>query len=246
LRNNPVNKQHRGYHISYFQEVSMKSAISSLAVFLALVLAACTNAPTPQSETNSGETKPGGTKPAGGISEMAKPPARQLELPSRTAVAVRLDQALSTARNKTGDTFEASLDEPVMEGGKEVLPKGTKFTGHVTTSDASGRLQGRGVLGITLDSFDLKGQNYPVESSLDTRTTESHKKRNLELIGGGAGLGALIGGLAGGGKGAAIGAGAGAAAGTGTAAATGKKQVEVPAETVFRFTLKNPVKIKAE
>jgi hypothetical protein len=220
----------------------MKSAILSLTIFLALALAACTNAPT----TQQSETQPGETKPSGGISEMAKPAAPPVELPSGTAIAVRLDQALSTASNKAGDTFAASLDEPVMEGGKEVLPKGTKFTGHVTTSDASGRLQGRGVLGITLDSFDFKGQNYPVASSLDTKTTDSHKKRNIEMIGGGAGLGALIGGLTGGGKGAAIGAGAGAAAGTGVAAATGKKEVEVPAETVFRFTLKNPVKVQTE
>ena len=221
----------------------MKSAIFSLAVLLALALAGCTTAPSTKSESNPGETQPGGTKPTGGISEMAKPPARQVELPSGTAVTVRLDQGLSTARNREGDKFAASLDEPVVEGGKEVLPKGTKFTGHVTTSDASGRLKGRGVLGITLDSFEWKGQNYPVATSLDTRTTESHKKRNIEMIGGGAGLGALIGGLAGGGKGAAIGAGAGAAAGTGTAAVTGKKQVEVPAETVFQFRLKNPVQV---
>lgn len=231
----------------------MKSAILSLTVFLALVLAGCTSAPAPSQSETTGQ--PGGksaggsesaTKPTGGMSEMAQSAAPPVELPSGTVVTVRLDQALSTARNNTGDTFAASLDEPVTAAGKEVLPKGTKFTGHVTSADASGRLQGRGVLGITLDSFDLKGQNYPVATSLDTKATASHKKRNLELIGGGAGLGALIGGLAGGGKGAAIGAGAGAAAGTGTAAATGKKDVEVPAETVFRFTLKNPVKVKAE
>ena len=242
----------------------MKSAILSLTVFLVLAMAACTSAPAPsQSETaeqpagksaggneSAVSAKPkssaGETKSGGGISELTRPAAPPVELPSGTAVAVRLDQALSTARNKTGDSFEASLDEPVMADGKAVLPKGTKFTGHVTTSDASGRLQGRGVLGITLDSFDLKGQNYPVATSLDTKSTDSHKKRNIEMIGGGAGLGALIGGIAGGGKGAAIGAGAGAAAGTGAAAATGKKDVEVPAESVFRFTLKNPVKIKAE
>lgn len=242
----------------------MKSAISILAICTVLALAGCTSAPSPApsgtaeqpgaasggGKETSAPSKPNTaaptSKPGGGISQLAKPAAPPIELPSGTAVAVRLDQALSTARNKTGDTFEASLDAPVTAAGKEVLPKGTKFTGHVTAADSSGRLQGRGTLGITLDSFELKGQNYPVATSLDTRTTDSHKKRNLELIGGGAGLGALIGGLAGGGKGAAIGAGAGAAAGTGTAAATGKKDVEVPAETVFRFMLKDPVKVKAE
>jgi len=58
-----------------------------------------------------------------------------------------------------------------------------------------------------------------------------------------AGAGALIGAIAGGGTGAAIGAGAGAAAGTGVAAATGKREVEIPAETVFTFRLKEPVEL---
>jgi len=53
----------------------------------------------------------------------------------------------------------------------------------------------------------------------------------------------LIGGLTGGGKGAGIGAAVGAGAGTGAAAATGKKDVEIPAETLFQFSLKGPVKI---
>jgi hypothetical protein len=99
------------------------------------------------------------------------------------------------------------------------------------------------VLDITLDAFELNGQRYPVSTSVDARTTEGHKQRNLELIGGGAGVGALVGGLTGGGKGAALGAGIGAAGGAGAAAATGKKDIEVPAETVVRFVLKRPVDI---
>jgi hypothetical protein len=173
----------------------------------------------------------------------AKPATREVELPSGAVVAVRLDRALSTVRNRAGDTFEATLDEPVVVDGKEVLPQGTKFTGHVTSSKASGRLKGRGVLGMTLDAFDLNGQHYPIATSPHARTTEGHKKRNVEVIGSGTGLGALIGGLAAGGKGAGVGAAVGAAAGTGVAATTGKKDVQVPAETLFRFSLKRSVKI---
>jgi len=55
----------------------------------------------------------------------------------------------------------------------------------------------------------------------------------------GAGLGAIFGG----GKGAAIGAGIGAGAGTGAAAATGQQNIEIPAETRVRFTLKDAVTI---
>ncbi|HEY6251628.1 MAG TPA: hypothetical protein VI685_16850, partial [Candidatus Angelobacter sp.] len=66
---------------------------------------------------------------------------------------------------------------------------------------------------------------------------KSHTKSNVTKIGGGAAAGALIGGLVGGGKGAAIGAGAGAGAGTGVAAATGKQEAVIPAETVITFTI---------
>jgi hypothetical protein len=212
-------------------EVCMK-AIWSATIIFGLTLGAC--------GSKSAATNSEGTQLA---STLAAPAGREVELPSGTILAVRLERALSTARNRTGDTFEAILDEPVAIHGVEVLPRGTKFTGHVTTAKASGRLEGRGVLGITLDAFDINQQHYPVATSLDSRTTEAHKKRNIEVIGGGTGLGALIGGVAGGGKGAAIGAAVGAAGGTGAAAATGKKEVEVPAETLFKFSLKSSVRI---
>lgn len=219
----------------------MRRIAFSVPILLVLAMVSCQKMPsTSETESSQSSQAPPAAKPA----EKPKPVVRQTELPAGTVVEVRLDQALSTARNKAGDSFPASLAEPVMLDGKEILPTGTRFTGHVTQAEASGRLEGRGVLGITLDSFELKGETYRVASSLDTRTTAAHKKRNIEMIGGGAGVGALIGALAGRGKGAAIGAAAGAAAGTGAAAATGKKEVEVPVETAFRFTLKEPVKIK--
>ena len=166
-----------------------------------------------------------------------------MQVPAGTTLEVRLDQALSTERNQEGDKFRATLEAPVAIEGREVLPRGARVSGHVTTSRPSGRLEGRAVIGITLDSVESRGRAVPIATSLDTKTSEAHKKRNIELIGGGAGVGALIGGILGGGKGAAIGAGAGAAAGTGGAAATGEKNIEIPAETVFTFRLKAPVEL---
>ena len=98
-------------------------------------------------------------------------------------------------------------------------------------------------MGLTLDSFQINGASYPVVTTRTGRVSARHKKRNLVLIGGGSGLGALIGGLAGGGKGALIGAGAGAAAGTAGAAATGKKEVTLPVETLLTFRLEENVEL---
>jgi hypothetical protein len=153
----------------------------------------------------------------------------------------RIDQALSTERNRAGDRFAATLAAPVIVDGREVLPRGARLQGRVTESQPSGRFKGRAVLGVTLESVEHGGQRVKLRTSLDSRSSAAHKKRNIEIIGGTSGVGALIGALAGGGKGAAIGAAAGAAAGTGGAAATGIKQVEIPAETEFSFRLKAPV-----
>ena len=171
----------------------------------------------------------------------AKAVARPVRIAAGTVLEVRVGEALSTARNRVGDKFEATLDEPVTVEGQAVLARGARVEGHVTSSSSSGRLEGRAMIGITLDSVEHQGKKVPLVTTLDTKTGEAHKKRNIELIGGGAGVGALIGGIVGGGKGAAIGAGAGAAAGAGTAAATGKKDIEIPAETVFAFKLRSAV-----
>jgi hypothetical protein len=164
-------------------------------------------------------------------------------IPSGTALHVRVDESIDTRRNRSGDGFTATLAEPVDVDGRVLVPAGTAFAGHVTNAKTSGRMKGRAQLGLALDSFQLNGREYRVETTSVDRVSTSHKKRNSWLIGGGAGVGAAIGALAGGGKGALIGAGAGAGAGTAGAALTGKKDVAITAETPLRFTLRAAVEI---
>jgi hypothetical protein len=195
---------------------------------------------------------PEGSVPPGSQQQPAPPPAQtdappaqhaELLIPSGTSIRVRIDRTLDTRRNRPGDRFGATLMDPVQENGRVLVPRGTVFSGHVTTAQASGRMKGRASLGVTLDSFEINGARYPVATTAAGRVSARHKKRNLVLIGGGSGLGALIGGLAGGGRGALIGAGAGAGAGAAGAAFTGKKQVSIPAETVLTFRLDEGVEL---
>ena len=94
----------------------------------------------------------------------------------------------------------------------------------------------RGVSSLQVELVRLRtsdGQTVAIQTDGFERRTEESRRQDAEKIGGGVALGAVIGALAGGGKGALIGAGAGAGAGTVGAAATGKRQVGVGAETAI-------------
>lgn len=164
-------------------------------------------------------------------------------LPKGMVLAVRLDRSLSTARTRAGNAFHALLDAPLVINGRQVLARGTRFTGHVTTSESAGRLRGRAELAITLDAVDIDGRRYPLATSVNTRRGAAHTRRNLTFIGGGGGLGALVGGWTGGKKGVAIGTAVGAGAGTAAAASIGKQDLEVPAQQLYRFSLERSVRV---
>jgi hypothetical protein len=108
---------------------------------------------------------------------------------------------------------------------------------------SSGHLQTPAELVVTLTSLEAGGNSYEILTSDQRWGARSHKKRNAEMIGGGAAIGALVGALVGHGKGAAIGAGIGAGGGTATAYATGRKDISFPAETRLSFVLRRSVAI---
>lgn len=159
--------------------------------------------------------------------------AAAAKIPAGSHVTVRLGHALSSATATTGQTWHGTLTSDIVADGKPVARAGEPVTGKVTYVNRSGRLHKPGALSLRLTS--INGET--VYSSRVTRQGKSHTKSNVTKIGGGTAAGALIGGLAGGGKGAAIGAAAGAGAGTGVAAATGKQEVTIPAESVLTFTI---------
>ncbi len=165
-------------------------------------------------------------------------------VPAGTTVSVRLVDSLSSAKNKIGDPFAATVDVPVVIDGKTVIPRGARVNGEVVSAVASGRLTTPAKLYLKLVSIEIGGKVYPLSTGLAGRTEKSHAKRNVTAAGGGAAAGAIIGAIAGGGKGAAIGAAAGAGAGTAGAAATGKKDVEYPSEKLLKFTLKNALTVQ--
>jgi hypothetical protein len=160
-----------------------------------------------------------------------------VNLPEGTVISVRLETPLSSASAQSGDSFSASLDDPLVVDGHTLAARGASARGRVLAARSSGRLHNSGYLRIALASVEIEGKTVPLESSSIFVVGGSHKNRDLALIGGGAGAGTLIGALAGGGKGALIGGLVGGGAGTGAAYATGKKDVGLAVERRLSFRL---------
>ena len=172
---------------------------------------------------------------------IAPPTPQPIVVPVGTVLTIRTEQALSSKSSQTGQTFLASLAQPVSVGGRSALPAGSTIRGTVVTAKAKGKIKGEGQLDLSLTSISLGGHTYKIQTNVLSSTVKGKGKRTAATTGGGAAGGALIGGIAGGGKGAAIGAGVGAAAGFFGGSFTGNKQIEVPAESALSFTLAQPL-----
>jgi hypothetical protein len=165
-------------------------------------------------------------------------------IPAGTKLTVRTDSQINSETAKVGSRFSANLVNDLVVHGKTLAKRGAPVKGKVTHVKSSGRLHDPGEVTIRLTSVEIHGKMVPISSSAFFAKGKSHTKSNVTKIGGGAAAGALIGGLAGGGKGALIGSAAGAGAGTGVAAATGKQEAVIHAETAITFTLTATAKVK--
>ncbi len=166
----------------------------------------------------------------------------QITIPAGAFVTVRLDQLLSSDKNKAGDTFSASLARPLVADGLIVSKRGETLGGTVTGARKAGRVKGTSELQITLNSLALAdGQQVPVVTELTSITGPTSNGRDAAAVVTTTGVGAAIGAAADWGTGAAIGAGAGLVAGlVGVLVTRGRPTVIYP-ESQLTFKLSKPV-----
>lgn len=188
-------------------------------------------------------------EPAKALQTVAPPPVQKpnphpLVVPAGTILTVRLETPLSSKASQSGQSFSATLAQPVSVEGTNAIPAGAPATGTVVAAKAKGKFKGEGQLDLALTSIVVKGRTYPIRTQVLENRAKGKGKRTAVTTGGGAAGGALIGGIAGGGKGAGIGALVGAGAGLVGGAMTGNKQIELPAEAALSFQLSAPLTIK--
>jgi hypothetical protein len=164
-------------------------------------------------------------------------------LPAGTPITIRTTETIDTDRNRVGDTFAATLEEPLMLGSQTLVPRGAEVKGTIAYAKESGRVSGQSELILELSEVRVNGRTYPLRTSDYTEIGASQGKRTAAAAGGGAAIGAIIGAIAGGGKGAAVGAATGAAVGTGVQVLTRGQTLKVPAETVLEFRLQHALTV---
>ena len=211
-----------------------------VTTFIAVALAGCSKTADQSSSTATGLT-PESTAPKPDAPVFSKPDP--VTIPQGTPLKIRTDSALSTKTANSGDTFTATLTEPLMLDGKEVAPRGARVQGKVVSSDDGGRVKGVARISVRLTQIRAGNRDVAITTGTVARQARTTKKRDAVKVGVGAGIGAAIGAIAGGGQGAAIGAGAGGAAGTGVVLATHGEPAVIPAETVLTFKLTAPVAV---
>jgi hypothetical protein len=142
---------------------------------------------------------------------------------------------------RLGQTFRASVDEPVLVNGQTTLPRGADALVKLVEDQQSGKFEGKTVLTLALVDLTINGQTIDTTTGAVSQASSSRGARTAGVVGGSTALGAIIGALAGGGRGAAIGAASGAAVGTGTQVLTKGQRVKIPSETRLNFTLQQPI-----
>ena len=130
------------------------------AVAVVLTVASCSKTATDEAGSTAKKAdtakRAAAAKPAA-VAKAAEPTA-MVTLPKGTAISAAARQTLATDKNKVGDTFSASLTEPIQVDGKTVIPKGAQVTCRIVKVK-------KHELKVTLASVVIHGKSYPLDTN---------------------------------------------------------------------------------
>lgn len=119
-------------------------------------------------------------------------------LPAGTVIFVRTTTALQSASARTGQTFDANVEESIGVDEYTVIPSGSKLRGLVTMVTPATRQQS-GVIDIVFDRLTLpNGSTYAIRGKLTSTDSAERRQINSDpnghvvLVGGRGGIGAAI------------------------------------------------------
>jgi hypothetical protein len=183
-------------------------------------------------------------------------PAAPETVQSGTHFLVRLDQEMSTGKDKLNKKFDVRTLEPLETSSGSVLPPGARISGHISRIEPAG-LTGRARLWLTFDDIETKRGTLPIvaevssvpgdfsvrpgeskEGEIEARTSKGTQV--AQATAGGAAMGSAPGVANHNAKAAAMGAAAGAAAAFLVSSGFGQ-ELDLPKGTKLELVLDRPL-----
>jgi len=175
------------------------------------------------------------------------PPATiAVTIPESTPLKLKLEDSLNSGTNQQGDSFRATLLEPIVVGDRVVFPQGSTIEGTLAavTPAKKGIKDSGGSLTLSFDRISSPAGASVAMAASYSQAAKSTKKK-AGTIGGSAAGGALLGKVLGGStKDAALGAVLGGAVGTGVAAGTKGTEMKLDAGTQMTVTLERSITVQ--
>lgn len=150
------------------------------------------------------------------------------EIPAGTEIPIRLDESINVKERTKGTSRGSVAQDVVGTDGILLIPRGAEA--ELRAVDL-----GNNDLTVDLESVTIDGRRYTVNAAEYDRahnTGVEINKRTGEFVGGGALFGTIVGAPAGG------------AAGGGAQVLTRGRVLNVPAETILRFKLNQPLEVR--
>jgi len=196
----------------------IRVAPAILAISVLLLLPACKSKEPAPSNENSGapsanSTQPQAQQPAQTSPEPAQP--QPLIVSAGTPLAVRLTDDLGSAASQSGQTFTATLDKDVMVDGQTAIPAGANVSGTVVSARPAGKVTGEANLVLRLTSINVNNTDQPIVTAARAFGAKIKAKGKVKKF---------FGGLA-------------------KRAAGDEREVVLPAQSAYTFTLKQALEV---
>ena len=227
--------------------------VAGLSIFTGSLSAQAPEGPQP-------DAPPPANPPAAAPAPHQAPSSDLVLVPSGTRIGVILENGISTASAKPGDSVYFRTSFPITINNKVVVPVGSYLRGEVTDSKRPGHVKGKGELRIHLNTMifpngytvDLNAAPHSTDSGSNTKTDSEGKitgpggkGKDAQTIATTTAAGAGIGAIADGGKGAGIGAGIGGVAGLAAVLLSRGPDAQLPRGSSMDLVLERDLQLDA-
>lgn len=215
--------------------------------------------PTEPAQTETQEPAPAAQVPAPSPQVVPQNNVKEetADLPTGTAIRMKLETPLSTSSTKEGDGFSGRVTEDVVVNGRTIIPVGSSLTGRVLRSSNPRRIAGVPSMHLLPETVMLpNGTSFAINAAVvDTSSPHKLKVDDEGTIKGkglssgdkvemaaGTGTGAVVGTIVGGGKGTLVGAAIGGSA-TVVHWLTKRHDANIPAGTELIMEISRPMNV---